>query len=169
MFFLDTEEVRGSSRSLSTSQNAPDQQLLSVASRHNDPEGAGTGSEPTQNPPNHRHNGATGVLLPAPRLVALAQMMDGTRRIGAGDVAAARQTATEIAAAYVAMPNEVARRAARAHTLTLLGLLDRASMGADTRTELAAVASDAAALHGHGHRRRPVRRGGSLVHRRTGA
>ncbi|MGH8905730.1 MAG: hypothetical protein ACRD0K_04270 [Egibacteraceae bacterium] len=93
---------------------------------------------------------AAGLLLPAPRLVALAQMMDGAHRIGAGDVVTARQTATDIAAAYVATPNGVARRAARAHALTLLGLLKRASMSDDTRTGLTAVASDAASLAGHG-------------------
>lgn len=94
---------------------------------------------------------AAGLLLPVPRLVALAQMMDGTGRIGEGDVTAARQTATDIATAYAAAPNGVARRAARAHALTLLGLLERASMSEDTRTGLTGVASDAAALHGYGH------------------
>lgn len=92
---------------------------------------------------------ATCLLLPVSKLVASAQLLDGQPRLGAGDLAFARQTATDIAVAYAATPNADARRAAQMHAYTLLDLLKHATMSPQVETQLRAVASDAASLAGY--------------------
>jgi hypothetical protein len=93
---------------------------------------------------------AAGLLLPVSDLVALAQRLDERSSLGAGDLATARRTATILGSAYAAKPNAGAVRAARMHAYTLLDRLQHATMSAETRTQLQAVASDAAALTGYG-------------------
>ncbi|MGH8932689.1 MAG: hypothetical protein ACRDZO_19200 [Egibacteraceae bacterium] len=97
--------------------------------------------------------GAAGLLLPVSDLVAAAQLLDGRPRIGAGQLAYAQDTATELASAYIATPTADVIRAAQAHAYTLLDLLKpgRVEMSSSTRARLQAVASDAAALAGYGH------------------
>jgi tetratricopeptide (TPR) repeat protein len=94
--------------------------------------------------------GETGLLLPVSKLTAAAQLLEGRTFIGAGDLATATQTATDIAAAYADTPNADVIRSAKAHAYTLLDLLDRATMRGDVRTRLEALASDAACLVGYG-------------------
>jgi tetratricopeptide (TPR) repeat protein len=93
--------------------------------------------------------GATGLLLPVSPLTAVAQLLEGRASIGAGDLAFAAQAATDIASAYLETPNAEMIRTAKAHAYTLLDLLARAQMSPDTRTRLAAVASDAVCLAGY--------------------
>ncbi|MGH8901648.1 MAG: hypothetical protein ACRDYA_08175 [Egibacteraceae bacterium] len=93
---------------------------------------------------------AAGLLLPVSQLTAVAQLLEGRPSIGAGDLATATRTATDLAAAYADTPNANLIRSAKAHAYTLLDLLDRATMSVDTRTRLEAVASDAACLVGYG-------------------
>jgi hypothetical protein len=93
--------------------------------------------------------GAACLLLPVSDLVATAQLLDGTLRIGAGDLAFARQTATDIAIAYAAKPDTNAIRAARAHAYTLLDLLKDAQMSPEIDKQLRSIASDAASLAGY--------------------
>ena len=88
-------------------------------------------------------------LLPVPDIVAAAQFLEGRRRIGSGDLATARQIATEIGSGYAATPNAGVVRAAKAHAYTLVDLLQHASMSSETRTQLETVASDAASLAGY--------------------
>jgi hypothetical protein len=95
-------------------------------------------------------NGTAVLLLPVPKLVAAAQLLEGRRRIGTGDLATATRVATDIAVAYAGTPDPDVRHAARAHVYTLLGLLKHAQMSDTTRTRLTAIASDAACLAGYG-------------------
>ncbi|MGH8887934.1 MAG: hypothetical protein ACRDYX_22780 [Egibacteraceae bacterium] len=64
--------------------------------------------------------GTAALLLPVADLAAAAQLLEGRRHIGAGDLATATDIATDIAAAYLATPNTAAARAANAHTYTLV-------------------------------------------------
>ncbi|MGH8902546.1 MAG: hypothetical protein ACRDYA_12920 [Egibacteraceae bacterium] len=96
-------------------------------------------------------NATAALLLPVPDLVAVAQLLGRRAHVNAGDVATARATATDIAAAYLAKPDTELRRAARTHAYTLLDLLEHARMSPDTHTALAGIACDAASLVGVGH------------------
>ena len=91
----------------------------------------------------------TGLLLPVPRLVAAAQVLEGRRSLGAGDLALAADIATGIAAAYADSPDTDVVRAAKAHVYTLLDRLEHAAMTGATRARLTAVASDAACVAGY--------------------
>jgi len=91
------------------------------------------------------------LLLPAPDLVAAAQLLEGRPRIRAGDLATATGVATDIAAAYHQAPDTIAVRAAKAHIYTLLDVLERSEMSGQTKARLAAIASDAACLAGDGY------------------
>jgi tetratricopeptide (TPR) repeat protein len=95
--------------------------------------------------------GKTGLLLPVPKLVAAAQLLEGRPSISGGDLTTATQTATDIAGVYLATPNPDAIWAAKAHAYILLPLLKYATMTDAVRTQLAALASDAACLVGYGH------------------
>jgi tetratricopeptide (TPR) repeat protein len=93
--------------------------------------------------------GAACLLLPVSDLVAIAQLLDGTIRIGTGDLAFARQTATDIASEYAAKPTTDTIRAARAHAYTLLDLLKHSQMSPEIERQLRSIASDAASLAGY--------------------
>jgi len=92
----------------------------------------------------------TGLLLPVPKLTAAAQVLEGRRSLGAGDLALAADIATGIATAYADTPDIDVVRAARAHVYTLLDRLKHAAMSVETRARLMAIASDAACLVGYG-------------------
>jgi tetratricopeptide (TPR) repeat protein len=96
-------------------------------------------------------SGAAASLLPVPALTAAAQILGGQRRLGTADLDAAQQVATHLAASYTAAPDQHVIRAAQAHAYTLLDLLKHASMTAQTRTQLTALAADATSLAGYGH------------------
>jgi len=89
--------------------------------------------------------------LPVPKLVAAAQLLEGRRSLGAGDLALAADIATGIADAYLKAPDGDVVRAARAHVYTLLDRLRSATMSGATRARLTAVASDAACVAGCGY------------------
>jgi len=93
----------------------------------------------------------TGLLLPVPKLTAAAQLLEGRRSLGMGDVALATDIATGIAAAYLKAPDTDAVRAAKAQVYTLVDRFKHAAMSGATRTRLTAVASDAACVAGSGY------------------
>ncbi len=95
--------------------------------------------------------GATALLLPVSKLTGVAQLLDGTTRIGEPELALAERTATHLAATYAATPGAGAVRAAQSHAYTLIDLLKRVGMSLDTRARLQSIASDAAALAGEGN------------------
>ncbi|MGH8910495.1 MAG: hypothetical protein ACRD0K_29380 [Egibacteraceae bacterium] len=90
-------------------------------------------------------------VLPVSKLVAGAQLLDGTRDVGAGELTFATEVATDLASRYAATPNAEVIAAAKAHAYTLLHLLKQASMTPGNRTRLLAIASDAACLVGYGY------------------
>jgi hypothetical protein len=94
--------------------------------------------------------GEAGLLLPVSKLTAAAQLLEGRRRIGVGDLVMSARVATDIAVAYADTPDAGVIHSAKAHVSTLLNLLDRASMRSETRRRLEAIASDAACLAGYG-------------------
>jgi tetratricopeptide (TPR) repeat protein len=89
------------------------------------------------------------LLLPVSKLTAVAQLLEGRRSVGSGDLATATRVATALAAAYADTPNAQVIRAVKAHVYTLLDLLKHAQMSADTKTRLQAITSDAMALAGY--------------------
>ncbi|MGH8888033.1 MAG: hypothetical protein ACRDYX_23340, partial [Egibacteraceae bacterium] len=94
--------------------------------------------------------GSSGLLLPASNLTAVAQLLEGRPRIGAGDLAISARTATDIAGAYADTPDGETIRSAKAHAYTLFDLLERATMSDAIRARLEGIASDAACLAGYG-------------------
>ncbi|MGH8901843.1 MAG: hypothetical protein ACRDYA_09200 [Egibacteraceae bacterium] len=90
-------------------------------------------------------------VLPVGPLVQAAKLFGDRRRVDPEMLDLSEQTATHLAVTYLASPAGPAGPAALAHARSLAKLLAGARMTEASRTRLAGIASDAAALVGHTH------------------